>query len=248
MNDTVLKQLKIVVERAVRPVRVTIARKCRMREELLAHLVSIFEEEAAKGGDDEAVLDRAKRRFGDPSELSGQLQESVSRWERFRAFSERLDFQPGESLWRPAMRLFLVTLAGYAIAMAVEVPIMIARGRVNEVPTALRIVFVVGLVSAAFSVAFILLAHGMRRVLYGRESERSLRTAALYVLAALGFFPGLAFVTYWALTGDLAASLSHLRFACCFAPAAPVVFVLMARGLAIEWNGREEWEELDLGG
>jgi hypothetical protein len=246
MNDTVLRELKIAVERAVRPVRATIARKCRMREELLAHLGAIFEEEAAKVSDEQAALDQAKRRFGDPSELSGQLQESVSRWERFRVMSERLDPKPGESLWRPAMRLSLFMLAGYAIAMAAAVPVMIARGRASEVPTALRIVLVVGLVSAALSVAFILLAHGMRRVLYGRESERSLRTAAIYVLAALGFFPSLAFVTYWALTGDLAASLSHLRFACWFAPAAPVVFVLMARQVAIEWNGREEWEELEI--
>jgi hypothetical protein len=246
MNDTVLRELKIAVERAVRPVRATIARKCRMREELLAHLVAIFEEEAAKGGGDEAALDRAKRRFGDSRELSGQIQDSVSRWERFRAMFERLDPQPGESLWRPAMRLSLIMMAGYAIAMAAGVPLMIVRGRANEVATALRIVFVVGLVSAALSVAFILLAHGMRRVLYGRELERSLRTAALYVLAALGFFPGLAFVTYLALTGDLAASLAHLRFACWFAPAAPAVFVLMARQIAIEWNGRAEWEELPL--
>jgi hypothetical protein len=246
MNDTVLRELKIVVERAVRPVRATIARKCRMREELLAHLLSIFEEEAAKAGDEQGAIDRAKRRFGDSRELSGQLQESVSRWEWFRAISERLDPKPGESLWRPATRLSLLMMAGYALAMAAAVPVMIVRGRANEIPTALRIVFVVGLVSAALSIAFVLLAHGLRRVLYGNPSERSLRSAAVYVLAALGFFPGLAFVTYWALTGDLAASLAHLRFACWFAPTAPVVFVLMARQVAREWNGREGWERLPL--
>ena len=46
MNDVILRELKIVVERAVRPVRATIARKRRMREELLAHLMAIFEEES----------------------------------------------------------------------------------------------------------------------------------------------------------------------------------------------------------
>jgi len=246
MNDIVRKQLQIVVEQAVRPVRVTIARKCRMREEMLAHLLSIYEEETAKAGSDEAALERAKQRFGDPRELCAQLQQSVSRWERFRAFSERLDYRPGESPWRLAVRLFLSTLCGYAVATAATVPIMIARGRASEIPTALRIVLVMALATAALSVAFILLAHALRRVLYGRESDRSLLAAALYLLASLGVFPALAFATYWSLTGDLAASLAHLRFACWFAPVAPVVFVLMARGLAIEWNGREEWEELSL--
>ena len=38
MNDVTLKELKIVVEQAVRPVRATMARKRRIREELLIHL------------------------------------------------------------------------------------------------------------------------------------------------------------------------------------------------------------------
>ena len=79
MNDVSLKELKIVVERAVRPVRATMARKRRMREELLAHLTAIFEEESAKLADERAALDQAKQRFGDPRELTGQLQETVSR-------------------------------------------------------------------------------------------------------------------------------------------------------------------------
>ena len=48
MNDEILKELKIVVEQAVRPVRATMARKRQMREELLAHLTAIFEEEVGK--------------------------------------------------------------------------------------------------------------------------------------------------------------------------------------------------------
>ena len=40
MNEVTLKELKIVVERAVRPVRATLARKRKMREELLAHLTA----------------------------------------------------------------------------------------------------------------------------------------------------------------------------------------------------------------
>ena len=45
----------------------------------LAHLAAIFEEEAEKLGDERAALDRARRRFGDPRELTGELQETVPR-------------------------------------------------------------------------------------------------------------------------------------------------------------------------
>ena len=44
MNESTLTRLKIVVERAVRPVRASTARKRKMREELLAHVVGVFEE------------------------------------------------------------------------------------------------------------------------------------------------------------------------------------------------------------
>ena len=83
MNDTVLTELKAIVERAVRPVQATMARKRKMGEELLAHLVSIFEEEARRG-DGQTAIERARERFGDPERLSGQLQESVPYWDRYR--------------------------------------------------------------------------------------------------------------------------------------------------------------------
>ena len=51
MNELTLTQLKIIVERAVRPVRASTARKRKMREELLAHVVGVFEEEGARLGD-----------------------------------------------------------------------------------------------------------------------------------------------------------------------------------------------------
>src|SRR4051794_28769424 len=59
-----------IVERAVRPVHVSVKRKRRMREELLAHLTTICEDEQRGGTIDPiAALDAAARRFGDPAEL-----------------------------------------------------------------------------------------------------------------------------------------------------------------------------------
>ena len=77
MNESTLTQLKIIVERAVRPVRASTPRKRRMREELLAHVSGVFAEESAKLGNDRAALERTALRFGSPAEVTSQLQESV---------------------------------------------------------------------------------------------------------------------------------------------------------------------------
>ncbi len=56
MNDSTRTPLKILVERVVRPVRASISRKRKIREELLAHVSGAFEEELAKLGDRQAAL------------------------------------------------------------------------------------------------------------------------------------------------------------------------------------------------
>jgi ATP-dependent Clp protease ATP-binding subunit ClpC len=66
MIESTLTGLKIIVERAVRPVRAGIARKRKMREELLAHVVGVFEEEVARLGDERAALQQTALRFGNP--------------------------------------------------------------------------------------------------------------------------------------------------------------------------------------
>jgi hypothetical protein len=88
MNDAILKELKIVVEQAVWPVRATMARKRRMREELLAHLSAIYEEESAKLSNDQTALDQAKQRFGDIAALVNELQDAVPLWNRLAWLSE----------------------------------------------------------------------------------------------------------------------------------------------------------------
>src|SRR5580704_13914544 len=78
MNESTLTQLKIIVERAVRPVRASTSRKRKMREELLAHVCDVYDEEA-KLGDEQTALARTQERFGQAAELTGQLQASVPR-------------------------------------------------------------------------------------------------------------------------------------------------------------------------
>jgi hypothetical protein len=104
------------VERAVRPVLATEQRKLRMREELLAHLTAIFSEEQQRLGDETAALARSRERFGNPGELTAELNRSVGPWQRFAAAGEqwerRLDKavarKKDEPLSRYAMRSLLM--------------------------------------------------------------------------------------------------------------------------------------------
>src|SRR5262245_38792709 len=106
MNETTLTGLKMLVERAVRPVRASVVRKRKMREELLAHVSAVFAQERDRLGDGAAALARARERFGDPAELTRDLQGSVP-WLDFLAW---LLVPPpglrrfGESRWRFAAR------------------------------------------------------------------------------------------------------------------------------------------------
>ena len=78
-----MKALKIHVERAVRPLCASPLRKDRMREELLAHLSGIYEQECERLGACPEALARAQERFGDPAGLSKALQEAVPWLEKF---------------------------------------------------------------------------------------------------------------------------------------------------------------------
>jgi hypothetical protein len=82
-----MKALRQQVERAVRPVRSSQRTKDRMRAELLEHLESLYNQELARSGDEAAALDAATRRFGDTSELTGELQASVPQLEQWAFLS-----------------------------------------------------------------------------------------------------------------------------------------------------------------
>jgi hypothetical protein len=238
--------LKRVVEQAVRPVRATIARKRQMREELLAHLTAIFAEETEKLGDDQAALEQAKRRFGDPKELIGPLQEAVPRWNRLARLGDVGQRWSGESLWHYAGRIAIFTLIMLAAAMPIVLTFTLVCGRPSELAIRVRVLFCISILDILLMVGFLLLIEGMYRALYREPSGRSWRLATVYGLLSMAFFPVLAFVWYWSLTGDFATSCTHFGFACRFAPLAPVLFALMARQTAETWRYYEEWASLQI--
>jgi hypothetical protein len=122
MNESTLTELKIIVERVVRPVRASIGRKRKMREELLAHVVGVFEDETARLGGDRAALERTALRFGIPAEVTSQLQESVPAGDRIARF---WGGRPAESTLRFALRYFTMQAA---VALAIWGAVLIAAG------------------------------------------------------------------------------------------------------------------------
>ncbi len=109
MNEATLMQLKVLVERAVRPVSAALRNKQKMREEMLAHVIAVFEEEMQAADEEAAALARTAERFGDPAELTAQLQATVPRRDAFDRLLDRVWFRPGEPTLRRAVRHALLT-------------------------------------------------------------------------------------------------------------------------------------------
>ncbi len=118
-----LEQMRIV-ERAVRPLRAQIARKRKMREELLAHLSEIYEEEYQRLADPDAALHEAAKRFGDPAQLSRELQGSQKWDDRLNYWFERwFGWRPPESAARWMLRVSFLFLG--VMLCTIAIPIMI---------------------------------------------------------------------------------------------------------------------------
>jgi hypothetical protein len=77
-----MKELMIAVERVVRPIQANPRRKMKMRQELLTHLTSAYEEGLTRLGNEGAAVEEAVRRFGNPKDLTRDLQASVPFYER----------------------------------------------------------------------------------------------------------------------------------------------------------------------
>jgi hypothetical protein len=223
MNEETLTQLKVAVERAVRPVRATFARKRKMREELLAHLVSIFEEETERVGDEQAALAGAKRRFGDPRELTTQLQQAVPRWDRCRSILENMGYQSSESAWHLAAKHLLVMLLIYSAYLPLW---MLACGNLRNLGPveaqrigALALIGAVPLIALVNVILSIVLAPLLYKIGPVLASKRWGRILLAVLCGLLVVLCGLA----PAITG------------------AAVLFILMARQAVKQWRYQADW-------
>jgi hypothetical protein len=174
MNDEILTPLKILVERAVRPVHASAACKRKMREELLAHVTGVFEEEAARAGE-RAALARTGERFGDPAALMVELQQAVPAGDAVERFWDCVWGHPHEVAWRRGARQASL-IAAFAFAMLLAV-VWLAAIETSLLPAVL---LQSGAVAVGFSVVWFvctLLADGMRRAVYPPAGHASPRAA-----------------------------------------------------------------------
>ena len=243
MNEAISTQLKIIVERAVRPVVALNKQKRQMREELLAHVTAVFEDEYERQRDEGAALEATRNRLGDPKLLSEELQRGISPRHRVAVAFEALEFKFNKSLLRMAVIHFGLSFSFMVIVFLLfALPTTIFQGKLHAIGSILRVAVVMSVVAGAITFAACFAADRMGRTV----AARAWRRALLYLLLSTLFLPLWSFATYWALTGDLAASLGHLRFACLFALFAPAGLILTSRELADQIRHQEEWASLDL--
>ena len=243
MRDDAFRQLKITVERAVRPVVASTARKHRMRQELLAHLTAIYDEELKRPGDSAAALDAARARFGDPAQLSTELAGTVSRPARVLARWQQLfAMRPGESPVHYSFRLAIYTFAAQLVSMVLFLPF----ARAVDTVLLLRVILVTTGITAALAIVLLLLGFEIARALHGNSDQRSWPKAALLSFASLAFLPALAWFAYVGAGGGLAGGMAHMRYGLLYAPVTPAVLLLISRQIADELEDLEEWATLEL--
>jgi ATP-dependent Clp protease ATP-binding subunit ClpC len=228
-----LRQMQIV-ERCVRPVRAGTKRKRRMREELLAHLTAICEEEQqGKSIDALAALDAAARRFGDPAELARELQASVPRSERIDAAIEYwLGWRAPETVLRMLLRTSLLSFCVFATfgVVALLVNFLTSRNDANDVAVVLRVLLSIALLCPVAQFGFGWCYYKARDSLWGAFGARrslamatawSLATAVVVLACGLGFVFGVE--------GSLARVIDSLPGISAGAVGAAITCALLAR-------------------
>jgi len=246
-----MNELRLHVERAVRPIRASVGTKMKMREELLAHLTAIYEEELACGADEATAVARAKDRIGTPAELTAELDATVGRTERWEwSLDRRFGRRPGESderlLWRVAAFYAVALAFAYMIGPAVS---LVARwagkpgGRFHGewLSYSREVVPVLLWVQVNFTVLAFL-------VLRIARQQRAMRVAVLGAAAGLCVW-ATSGILMWFVTGDSAEGIAALlpsHWTVLAIIAAPGM-VAVGRLLARERAKLAPWVELELG-
>lgn len=247
MTETQLTGLKVIVERAVRPVATTLARKKRMREELLAHVTDVFEQEYERLGDEAAALAATARRFGDPRVVTAELQKTVPKYERPYLWIEHFTrVRPGESIVRRAGKwaLLIGTLNTSMSALGTAHVALSAEER-YRLPSMLVLLLVMAIGSAILTFAFVLLTNVMRLSLFASAGSAVGRTVLAAVLACLAPL-AMVFLLYFAISGDVTTSLNLMPRSTAFVPLIPAIMLLAAWQIEIERRYVHEWTELTI--
>jgi hypothetical protein len=249
MNESTHIQLKILVERAVRPVRAGLRNKQKMREEMLAHVIGVYEEELQETGNESAALARTAERFGDPSELTDQLQGTVPARDAFDRLLDRVWFRPGEPTLRRAVRHAL--LLDVIVFLYIAAVFAVLHGAVADMlggrwPLAAMTVYTTSVLLAMFFfvVGFTFLAEWLRRVLDGPTGRPWLKILLIAVGSCL-LVPGIGFGLW---LDGATLNLKDLLLVLALGLVVPGMVVHMAKVLAVRLRDHREWTALPLDG
>jgi hypothetical protein len=248
MNESTLIQLKILVERVVRPVRASTDRKRKMREELLAHVTDVFEEEA-KHHEESVALARMAARFGDVGELTRQLQAAVPASDaKGYAVETFVGIATQEPVWRRAWRYAVAVGELCTCLLAVSIVVIgLVSGSWSEWVTLARVPSILAPVWAAtliFVATF--LEHGMRHALFGPGGRSWPRAIGIGLLSWL-LVPVLVLAWSSAVSGVFLASLLDTLPLFITGALAPVALVLTVTALIPEIRYINEWASLPIG-
>lgn len=244
-----MKELMIHVERTVRPICAEQIKKCRMREELYAHILGIYELEREGGADEKTALASACQRFGQPSELTVELQETVPRLARAFAFIEGLTLRrTEESAVRHSCRMtgYYTILFAALCTFAIGVDYLLV-GRAFKSAIQLQIVFAIGLFFITNIFIFTLIGHAMcRQFEAGLLRPRSwLVSGGLCALAALTTLgTGWGFLLLLPLDSSTVSEFLPRWFV--FAGFVSAGFVAVARFVALEAERSRPWNSLSI--
>jgi hypothetical protein len=228
-----------------------------MRQELLAHLTGLVEEEKARGGDEQEALARALQRFGDPAGLSQDLQASVPRHERWLS---RLFFQgPGESALRYGARLAALSAAIMFVWLNFLGNLLpLIRVAAGERWSDVRLGLAEPGVFAGYVLLSVLLCHGAFRELTGQPGAASLLRAAAYGVGAMLAGVALVAASYVAQPEnplwefilrypENPLALSTGAVLACLPLAVALAAVLVARVQRARSRGQGDWASLEIG-
>jgi len=247
MTSDTQTALKVIVERAVRPVRATFERKRRMREELLAHVTDVFNEEVTKTANETAAVAATEERFGDAGRVAIELQRSVSRYDRAVAAFERITLaRPDEGAVRRAFRwgLFvLVVMTLFDGPALLLTHVVNHQGRDWSLVGAAFVSLVAGSSLATFE--FVLLGGWLRSALFV-EGRRSVAKAVAIGLAALLVPAATVFADLLLITRDAIWSVFFMGQIAVFAPLSLAIVFLVARKFDEERSYCDEWASLSI--
>jgi len=243
-----IEQMK-VVERVVRPLQASMPRKRRMREELLAHLSAIYDQEQARLHDTTAALAAAVERFGDPRQLSREMESSLPSYERASHYVERwFGWRAPESASRFALRQATLTFG----LLAVILPLLVAGvylrlGWVDGVQSLARTLSAILFITPPAHFLVMFASIKMRDAFWGVfGSQKSLARVAIYaVLIGIVITASLLGAT-WAAELDAAKVEAALPFCALVGVIGATATVLLNRFLGKVTIRDTHWALLSL--